>query len=217
VRTPRLIVIRKKRPSCPAVLILAHVPKPQLFKVHDWTDTVHAYRAELTQSIHESVLSADPVLRQEIELPDTWFTTVRETLTSIAAARTDRVAVRQEWIDRAVPQFTGHPAPHIESWECAHGDFHTANITTSATVLDWEGWGMAPCGYDVALMVAYSQLAPNTATRMRYEFRELLESSAGRMAMLVVCADLLQSASRGDHPDLTDRPHTLAKESAYQR
>ncbi|MGW4030593.1 phosphotransferase [Streptomyces sp. NPDC004838] len=193
------------------------VPKPQLFGVHDWTDTAHAYRAELTQFIHEPVLSADPVLRQEIELPNTWFTAVRGTLASVAAARTDRIAVRQEWIDRAVPQFTGHPAPRVEFWECAHGDFHAANITTDATVLDWEAWGLAPRGYDAALMVAYSQLAPNTAARMRHEFRELLESSAGRAAMLVACTDLLQSASRGDHPDLTGKLHALVEESAQQQ
>ncbi|MET9365827.1 hypothetical protein ABZX93_33630 [Streptomyces sp. NPDC006632] len=199
-----------------AALMFPAVRKPQLLGVHDWTDTVHGYRAELTQFIEEPVLSTDPVLRQEIELSTTWFTAVRETLTTVAAARTDRLAVRQEWIDRAVPQFTGRPAPRVEFWECAHGDFHAANITTGATTLDWEGWGMAPRGYDAALLVAYSQLAPHTAARMRYEFRDLLDTFAGRTATLVVCADLLQSASRGDHPDLTVKLRELVKETAPQ-
>ncbi|MFJ3497351.1 phosphotransferase [Streptomyces sp. NPDC086091] len=201
-----------------AAVAFPTVRKPQLFGVRDWLDTAHGcrYRAELTRFVDEPVLSAEPVLRQETDLPDGWFTAVRETLSTVAATRTDRIAVRQEWIDRAVPRFTGHPAPHVEDWECAHGDFHAANLTTGATVLDWEGWGMAPRGYDVALLVAYSQLAPRTAARMRQEFRDLLDTAAGRAATLVVCADLLQSASRGDHPDLTGKLHRLVERAARQ-
>ncbi|MFC8127112.1 hypothetical protein ACFUPX_16275, partial [Streptomyces sp. NPDC057302] len=49
--------------------------------------------------------------------------------------------VDEEWISRAVPQFTGHPAPKITDWACVGGDFHAANLTVGATLLDWEGWG----------------------------------------------------------------------------
>ncbi|MFE2967035.1 hypothetical protein ACFXKC_25830 [Streptomyces sp. NPDC059340] len=52
--------------------------------------------------------------------------------------------MRQEWISRAVPEHTGHPAPQITQRACAHGDFHAANPTTGPTILDWEGWGTAP-------------------------------------------------------------------------
>jgi hypothetical protein len=200
-----------------AALAFPTVRKPQLVGVYDWTDTAHAYRAELTEFVDEPVLSADPVLREEAELSTAWFSTVRATLATVAAVRTDRIAVRQEWINRAVPQFTGHPAPHIEVWECAHGDLHAANLTTGATLLDWEGWGMAPRGYDAALLVAYSQLAPHTAARMRHELRHLLDTSAGRAATLVVCADLLQSASRGDHPDLTGKLHELVERATQKQ
>ncbi|MEU6647512.1 hypothetical protein ABZ863_34005 [Saccharomonospora sp. NPDC046836] len=171
--------------------------KPVLFGVYDWTDTPHAYRAELTGFVDEPLLSADPVLREETELSTAWFSAVRATLATVAAVRTDRIAVRQEWIDRAVPQFTDHPAPHIEVWECAHGDLHAANLTTGAT-----------------LLVAYSQLAPHTAARMRHELRDVLDTSAGRAATLVACADLLQSAFRGDHPDLTGALHELVERAA---
>ncbi|WP_329347330.1 aminoglycoside phosphotransferase family protein [Streptomyces sp. NBC_01261] len=82
------------------------------------------------------------------------------TSTSIAATPTDRTAVRQEYIARAVPQCTGLPAPQITEWTCVHGDFHAANLTARATILDWEGWGIAPRGYDAATLCAYAQLAP---------------------------------------------------------
>lgn len=51
-------------------------------------------------------------------------------------------------------------------------------------------------------MYAYSLLAPATAARIRAEFAHILGTEAGRTAQLVVAADLLQSASRGDHPKL---------------
>lgn len=70
------------------------------------------------------------------------------------------------------------------------------------------GFGLAPVGYDPALLYAYSLLAPRTATRIRAEF-PVLDTPAGQTALLVVAADLLQSASRGDHPELTEPLHAL--------
>ncbi|MFE4621773.1 hypothetical protein [Streptomyces mirabilis] len=188
------------------------VRKPALHALHDWTADAYAYHAELTAYIDEPLLSPDPVLRHELALTDTWFTSIRTSLSAIAATPTDRTAVRQEWIDRAVPEYTGHPPPQITEWTCAHGDFHAANLTEGATVLDWEGWGRAPRGYDAAMLYAYAQLAPATAARIRRELAELLDSAAGRATLLVVCAELLQSASRGDHPELVPKLRALAEE-----
>jgi len=189
------------------------VRKPALHGLCDWTgDGGYAYRAELTAYIDEPVLSPDPVLRHELDLTDAWFETIRTSLSAIAHTTTDRTAVRQEWISRAVPEYTGHPAPHISEWTCAHGDFHAANLTEGATVLDWEGWGLAPRGWDAAVLFAYAQLAPSTALRIRREFATILDHAAGRAALLVVCAELLQSASRGDHPDLTPKLRALVEE-----
>ncbi|MFD5818360.1 hypothetical protein [Streptomyces sp. NPDC127038] len=193
------------------------VRKPVLHRIYDWNDKTYAYRAELTGYIDEPILSSNPVLHHELALTDSWFATIRTTLKTIAATPTDRTAVRQEWIDRAVPQFTGQPAPQVEHWECAHGDFHAANLTTKATLLDWEGWGSAPRGYDAALLYAYAQLVPPTADRIRSEFTPLLDGPSGRTALLVVCAELLQSASRGDHPDLTPPLRTLVQDALAVR
>ncbi|MFE9141894.1 hypothetical protein [Streptomyces tubercidicus] len=76
------------------------------------------------------------------------------------------------------------------------------------TLLDFEGFGLAPGGYDPALLYAYSLLAPQTAARICAEF-PILDSPAGHTALLVVAADLLQSTSRGDHPELTEPLHAL--------
>ncbi|MEJ8653360.1 hypothetical protein WKI65_36150 [Streptomyces sp. MS1.AVA.3] len=76
-------------------------------------------------------------------------------------------------------------------------------------MLDFEGFGLAPVGYDPDLLYAYS-LPPQTAARIRAEF-PILGTPAGYTASLVVAADVLQSASRGDHPELTEALRTLVK------
>ncbi|MFH8591615.1 phosphotransferase [Streptomyces rimosus] len=189
------------------------VRRPVLHGLHDATDTAYAYRAELTSFIDSPACSPDPVLRQELDLPASWWTSLRTDLARLAAVPTDRVAVRQEWIDRSVPRFTGAPAPQVTEWATAHGDLHLANLTADGPVImDWEGWGIAPFGYDAALLYAYSLLAPATAARVQHEFTDVLDSPQGQAAQLIVAAELLQSASRGDHPDLVPPLRTLIQE-----
>lgn len=36
-----------------------------------------------------------------------------------------------------------------------------------AHVLDWEGWGSAPCGYDAATLYMCALFTPETAARIR--------------------------------------------------
>ncbi|MEU3480863.1 phosphotransferase [Streptomyces sp. NPDC033754] len=189
------------------------VRMPTLHAIHDATTDNHAYRAELTTFVGEPVLSPNgPVLHHDLDLPDIWFKKIREDLDTVAATATDRVSVRQQWIDRAVPEFTGHPAPQISAWTCAHGDLHTGNLTVGATILDWEGFGLAPRGWDAALLYSYALLAPATAARIRQVLADILDTHTGRTALLVVAADLLQAASRGDHPDLITPLRNLVDE-----
>ncbi|MFI5526685.1 hypothetical protein [Streptomyces platensis] len=195
-----------------AAATFAGVRKPALYGIHDGTERNGiAYRAELTAFIDSPACAPEPVLTGELELPETWWKSLHTDLETIAATPTERVAVRRQWIDRALPQYAGVPAPTEIDWATAHGDCHFANLTTSGpTLLDFEGFGLAPVGYDPALLYAYSLLAPRTAARIRTEF-PILDSPAGHTALLVVAADLLQSASRGDHPELTEPLRTLVK------
>lgn len=181
--------------------------------MHEETDAGCAYRAELTDFVDSPVCSPGPVLREDLELPDAWWASLRADLDRLATARTDRVAVRQEYADRSVPRFTGHPAPQVTEWVTVHGDLHFANLTRSGPVLlDWEGWGIGPAGYDPALLYAYSLLAPATAARIRSEFADVLDSPSGRTALLIVATELLQSASRGDHPELVEPLNLLVED-----
>ncbi|WP_432030810.1 hypothetical protein [Streptomyces sp. 1222.5] len=85
--------------------------RPALLTVHDAVDNGTTYRAELSARVEQPVLSDDPVLQRDLPLPDSWWEDLAGTLAKVAAVNTDRVAVRQQYMDRAIPEFVGTPAP----------------------------------------------------------------------------------------------------------
>ncbi|MFC9686648.1 hypothetical protein [Streptomyces sp. NPDC056948] len=122
--------------------------------MHDVIDDAVAYRAELSVRVDESVLSKDPILQDGLQLPDAWWTDLAGVLEKVSVAGTERVAVRQQYMDPAIPEFVGIPAPAVSYWTTAHGDLHWANLTAPLQILDWEGWGSAPVGFDAAMLYA---------------------------------------------------------------
>lgn len=106
-----------------------------------------------------------------------------------------------------MPRFLGTPidtkAPG--QWTAAHGDFHFANLCApTLRVLDFEGWGLAPAGYDAATLHSYSLLVPAIAARVRRELAHILNTPGGRFAELAVITELLHTAARGDNAALTE-------------
>ncbi len=87
--------------------------RPALPAVHDAVDDTTAYRAELSARVDQPVLSDDPVLQRDLQLPDSWWADLTGTLEKVAAFDTDRVAVRQHYMDRAIPEFVGIAAPAV--------------------------------------------------------------------------------------------------------
>ncbi|MCX4428958.1 hypothetical protein [Streptomyces mirabilis] len=172
--------------------------RPALLVVHDAVDDGTAYRGELSVRVDEPVLSDDPVLQHDLQLPDSWWTGLAGSLAKVSAVDTDRVAVRQQYVERAIPDFVGIPAPAVSCWTTAHADVHWSNLTSPLRLLDWEGWGRSPEGFDAATLYAYSLLQPDTAARVRAVF-PVLGSPAGLAAEATVCAQLLQTVSRGDN------------------
>ncbi|WP_461057855.1 hypothetical protein [Streptomyces pseudoechinosporeus] len=179
--------------------------RPALLAVHDAVDDGTVYRAELSARVDQPVLSDAPVLQHDLQLPGPWWEDLAGTLEKVPAVDTDRVAVRQQYMDRAIPQFVGIPAPAAICWTTAHAGLHWANLTASPLrLLDWEGWGRAPEGFDAATLYAYSLLQSDTAARVRTVF-PVLGSPAGLAAEATVCAQLLQTVARDDNPVLEDQ------------
>lgn len=205
---------------CSLELFDGRVTKPALYDAVEEIKDGHAYRSELNQYVAEPVRSPSPVLDADVlsadagPLPAQWWESLRADLERVATTPTDRVAVRQEWADRSVPRFLGVPAPRITEWETAHGDLQPANLTSGTPyLLDWEGFGRAPVGYDPAMLLVYSLLAPGFAQRIRETF-PVLATEPGRTAQIIVITELMQSASRGDHPELVPALRALAAELA---
>jgi hypothetical protein len=110
--------------------------RPALLAVHDAVDAGTAYRAELPERVDQPVLSDDPILQYDLQLPDSWWDDLAGTLEKTAAADTDRVAVRQQYMDRAIPEFLGIPTPTVACWTTAHADVHWANLTEPLRLMD---------------------------------------------------------------------------------
>ena len=106
-----------------------------------------------------------------------------------------------------------------QPWTTAHGDLHYANLCAPQLhMLDWEGWGLAPAGYDAAMLHSRSLLAPAAAGRVHAEFGDLLNTAHGRFAELAVITELLDAAANGINTVLAEplrsRAAALLQQSA---
>lgn len=186
-------------------LVPDQVPRPRLRRVRQWSETGSAYKAELYDRVLGGTPAPRPVLTCAPSLSTAWWSGLREALDLLSVVRTERTAVRQAYLDRAMPKYLGfldgEPVRTTPpAWSTAHGDLHWANLVAPEIgILDWEGWGSAPAGYDAALLHTYSLAVPETARRVRRELAPVLDCDAGRFAELVVVTELLQSAERGDN------------------
>lgn len=183
------------------------IPRPRLRTWHDWRRGDWQYRAELYDRVTGHPAAPAPVLAAAPGLPPGWWTAVRATLNEIAAIPTRRFTIHQAFLDHAMPRLLGRPiatkAPG--PWTTAHGDFHFANICVpTLSVLDFEGWGLAPPGYDAATLHSYSLLVPPVAARVRRELAYILDTPGGRFAELAVITELLHAAARGGNAALTE-------------
>ncbi len=180
------------------------VPRPRLRRHHDWNDEPWKYRAELYDRVAARPAATSSSLHTAPDLPATWWAAVCSALHHVATVATDRYTIEQEYLDQAMPRFLGTPiTTTAPTWTTAHGDFHFANLCAPTLhILDWEGWGLAPTGYDAATLYIYSLLVPTTATRIRRELAHILDTPTGHFAELAVITEVLHSTTRGDHRDL---------------
>jgi hypothetical protein len=187
------------------------IPRPRLRAWHDWDNQDWRYRAELYDHLTDRPASPGPILKHNLGPPKSWWTAMRAMLTNLATVHTDRLAVCQQFLDSAMPRLLGAPIDTTAPapWTTAHGDFHFANITAPAFhVLDFEGWGLAPAGYDAATLHTFSLLVPAVTERVRRELGPLLDSPAGQYAELAVITERLHALAHSE-PSALDEPLRL--------
>jgi len=201
------------------------LPRPRLVGCHDWTAGRWAYRAELYDLVSGRVLAPSAILTTAADLPASWWAALREALDAIAAVPTDRLTIHRSYLSRVMLRHLGAQAFGSEvtaPWTTAHGDLHFANLVgPDLHLLDWEGWGSAPAGYDAATLHGYSLLVPATAARVRHELAHILDTPAGHYAELAVISEILDSTTHGENLALAEplrrRAALLLKDTAGPR
>lgn len=190
------------------------VAKPQVLAHWDWTDGSWAVRAELMTLVDGRPCSPTPELRTLPEVPDPWWSELQSALAALATTSTERTHLCQADVTRRLAVFFGdRPGdPAIDRWTAAHTDLHWANLLAPDCVLvDWEGWGLAPAGYDAACLYVHSLLVPAAAARVAAELTVLLRTRDGLLSQLYATTRLLMRIDQGDYPDMAIPLHHNAE------
>jgi hypothetical protein len=191
------------------------VNKPQVRDSYDWQTATHRWRAELLSYVDSQVCSATPELRTTLDLPESWYRTLRSSLDALAAYETGRINTRQDLISRRINEAYSAPVDTtVKIWTTVHGDIHWANLTApDCWILDWETWGKGPLGLDAAFLYCFSLLEPRLAEAIFRCFEDQLSTDDGIRSQLFVCAELRRMATLyGDHPDLVTKLDELSLE-----
>ncbi|WP_283132945.1 hypothetical protein [Rhizohabitans arisaemae] len=170
------------------------VPRLRLLGWHDWAEAPFRYRAELYERAASRPIADNPVLRDALDVPSSWWNDVRAALAAVEQVPTRRFTVHQHWLGYIMPRHLGAGVDtRVSAWSTAHGDFHFANVCgPQLLILDWEGWGLAPVGYDAAVLHTNSLLQPSAAASIRRSL-PVLDTPEGRFAELVAVSELLHN------------------------
>jgi hypothetical protein len=177
------------------------VVRPALLDTVDWNSGDHYYRAELWHRLGpRCTTSGTTFLRAAPELDEAWWSRLRASLDALRTVSTTRRAIRQRYLDvamrRQLPFVVGTT---VGRWSAAHADLHWANVTTPEFALvDWERWGLAPAGWDIAMLHVFSLLVPGVAAEIRRRFAAEFADPATVLAELGVIAWLLDTRTDED-------------------
>lgn len=188
---------------------LPGVAKPRLRRHLEWVEGARGVKAELMDLALYQRLSTTPELHEHIDPRGAWWLDLRDSLAAVrkSGTETERIAVDEDAVRTRLLAFWGLEVD-IERWEPAHADLHWANLHgPDLAIVDWEGWGYAPYGWDEATLYLHSLLVPDVASKVHEVFAEVLDSRAGLVAQLAVTAKLLERVLGGDYPDLAKPLH----------
>ena len=123
-------------------------------------------------------------------LPDSWLNELRNTIDALRRSRTNRMLLTPELVREILLHEFGSDVPtEATDWAVCHGDLTWSNLTApTLTVLDWESWGLAPRGYDVARLICCSTRDPATVRKLQVLFKDELNSPTGDVAILIAIA-----------------------------
>lgn len=188
------------------------ITKPVLLHSAEWDEADLRVRAEVMTFINEPPCSTTDFLEHELNLPDTWWRELSQSLGVLATIPTERTnADTHLVVDRVRTQLDVTLDPNTLQWETVHGDLHWANLCGPRfALLDWEGWGNGLAGVDAATLYCYSLATPKTAHRVHETFRDKLTGPAGTTAQMYAVARILSRTQLGEYPTLVETLHQHA-------
>ncbi|MBB4934267.1 hypothetical protein F4561_005087 [Lipingzhangella halophila] len=192
-----------------AQVLVNRVPMPRVIdecEWEQWDDDLekmgHA-RALVFEWVDGSPVFPEPTADTAPDVSDVWWRQLRDVHDAITTAewagpgRSEKHFARR--VTRHLPDAPG--LTHIP-WVPQHGDFHWANLVSPLTVVDWEGFSLAPAGLDAATLLTYSLSHPPTAERVSTIFSDVLSGDLGRCVQIYACVDVMTAVEAGFHPHL---------------
>ncbi|WP_433699112.1 phosphotransferase [Nocardiopsis sp. CA-288880] len=188
------------------------VPMPRLLDSATWDvwdveeDQARQARAHVFERVAGSPPSADPALTCAPDVDDTWWKDLRAAHDEIASAGWAGPGRTARRVRRWVAAMAGDRYADVPiTWVPSHCDFHWSNLLSPRlTVLDWEGFSLAPAGTDAATLLTYSLAVPSVAARVRDLFSDVLSGDTGQLALLFAAAEVWTAVQDGHHPHLAD-------------
>lgn len=179
-----------------ATTLLGPIRRPEVRQVVDYAEPDYRFRAELATLVAEPACSRTPVATTMPTVDDGWWSLLRTWLANLEQVNTDRLAVTPEQLARRLHSWDTDLPVDVARWLPAHADLHWANLTAPGCwLLDWEGWGLAPAGFDAASLYMHSMGVPKLAEQVQSVFAEALGTRDGVLAQLYVASRM---KSRGD-------------------
>jgi hypothetical protein len=191
--------------------LIEGIAKPRVIAVHEEAGEGRVVRAELHTRLAGRACAEQAALREDPGLSEQWWDALADGLNALGSIVTDRATTTAQSLRHRIRVFRGPDVTGVaRTWRTAHGDLHWANVHLEPFgVVDWEAWGTAPRGHDLATLYLHGLAVPSIGRTMTERFGDELFSESGRVAIEGVATQILARAMSGSHPELVDPIHRV--------
>jgi molybdenum cofactor biosynthesis enzyme MoaA len=189
------------------------VAKPYWYGNHDFEYCGKPMRADLLSLAPSPAITSQMVLTQPPPITHEWYMELRRSVEALERCPTTRGTMSQERVRRSIERRMGANFPStVDRWVTSHLDMHWCNLTAPTfCLLDWDSWGLAPCGFGPATAYCSALLVPEVAGEVYETFRHQFETDDGRISLVLAAGHLLSMVTEGHYPAIADPLHELLR------